>query len=465
MWPRVRRNTVINNNILLAPPRIHHNHFSGFGNVFNWMAGFSLAQNFMSGLFSPFKMQSFMPMTPYYNFTGVPYTSLAHNATGIDAMSAARRTLDSLGFTKESGYSVSMGEDGKLTYTYTRGSQTISAGNLKELLDKQVASKEKSQEPQETQTTQNAQTTETEDDNWFVPAAEHGGEDVAPSEEDAEDAGAAVYSNTTNAEDNGDAYGQSQTYLSNNSSPKGWYRSQNANSDLYQFTESELKEHKGANTSVDFIVNQFVNGYSASNINKDKLRADLIKKNPSVFNADGNLKENSDICKLDIPTSTSVKENYTKKSSKQIKSKQPAVLAQDVNYKMVYKSGNYIYKKNGTGTLDDDAIFVIDDVKYSLKINGQNTKLDYCQITDNRVLHFMDYKLIDPKTGRFNGQKNVGVWGENLKVSYRLEAEPGYTGKLDNAIIKRESDGRVTVTVNNKSYLMDNVMSGAEKVK
>ena len=132
---------------------------------------------------------------------------------------------------------------------------------------------------------------------------------------------------------------------------------------------------------------------------------------------------------------------------------------------MVYKSGNYIYKKNGTGTLDDDAIFVIDDVKYSLKINGQNTKLDYCQITDNRVLHFMDYKLIDPKTGRFNGQKNVGVWGENLKVSYRLEAEPGYTGKLDNAIIKRESDGRVTVTVNNKSYLMDNVMSGAEKVK
>lgn len=457
MWP-IRRTTIINNNIGFVPPRIHHHCFGGFGNMFNWMAGFSLAQNMLNGLFSPFRMQTYIP--PYYNFSQNPGYSPLKNPIG-DSTAEARRTLDSLGFTKEAGYGIGTGEDGKLIYSYTNGDNTIIANSLKELLDKQANTRQtNANEPEKAENTSVSEAGGEAVEEEIFDLTEAPAEETVQSDEGNE---------TTDEVVNTAAVMTQYSYVTSTSkSPDGWYRSQSAGSDAYKFSEEDLKAHSGANTSVDIIVNKFAS--NNGKLDTNKLRSELIKKNPSVFTADGNLKDGADVSRLDIPTYKWLKSNCMKTQSVHAsQSKQPKVLAKDLEYKdgtrkMQYKSGNYIYKKNGTGTLDDDAIFVIDGVKYSLKINGQNTKVDYCQITGNRKGHFMDYELIDRNTGRFNGNNSRAWGGAGFKASYRLEAEPGFTGKLDNAVIKREKDGRVTVTTNNKTYLMDDVMSGAAKV-
>ena len=208
MWP-TRATTIINNNIGFMPPRIHHHCGGGFGNAFKWMLGFNMAQNMMTSLFSAFKPQSYMQMTPYYNFTSTPYYMPGMTPMQVDTMSTARRTLDSLGFTKESGYSVSMGEDGKLTYTYTDGTTTITASNLKELLNKQAAARQASEE----------------DDNWFV--ASEGDETVV--ETDTPESGIIAASALTTPHSNRVSR-----------SPQGWYRSQNAKHETYRFTKEQL---------------------------------------------------------------------------------------------------------------------------------------------------------------------------------------------------------------------------------
>lgn len=146
MWP-FKRTVVINNNIGFPAPHIHHRHhhcggFGGVGNFFNMMAGYSLATTMMSTALFPFRTQSYMPMMPS-SYT--PSYNPSNNYTPVaNPMSDARKTLDSLGFTRQSGYSVSLGEDGNLTYTYTNGNDVINASNLKELLDKQAAAREAS---------------------------------------------------------------------------------------------------------------------------------------------------------------------------------------------------------------------------------------------------------------------------------------------------------------------------------
>lgn len=290
MWP-TRATTIINNNIGFMPPRIHHHCGGGFGNAFKWMLGFNMAQNMMTSLFSAFKPQSYMQMTPYYNFTSTPYYMPGMTPMQVDTMSTARRTLDSLGFTKESGYSVSMGEDGKLTYTYTDGTTTITASNLKELLNKQAAARQASEE----------------DDNWFV--ASEGDETVVVDD-------TVVVDETPESETIADS--ALRTPYSNRVSrpPQGWYRAQNATSTTYRFTKEQLTAHEGAETSVDFIVKAFnAFKFGDKEINKAVLRDAIIKNNPSVFDEDGNLKQGADLSKLDNPTYKWIKENATQQAS------------------------------------------------------------------------------------------------------------------------------------------------------
>ena len=443
MWPPMRRDTVIHNNIILTPPRLPHHHCGGgFGNLWNWTAGFAMAQNMMSGIFSGFRMPTFMPTMPYYSFTGTPYTPAAYGQTG-NAMSAARTTLDSLGFTKEAGYSVSMGEDGRLTYTYTNGSETITATNLKELLDKQAAARA---------TTSTNSTGTDDDDDWFIPAGENGGDDTA-GVEGTEDNGEA---DTPDA--GADPGVEAHTASTGSSkSPQGWYRSEKANSDSYKFTEDELRAHEDADTSVDLIVNQFVKGNSR--IDKEKLRAELIKKNPSVFAADGNLKEGADASKLDIPTFDTINKNFLKAQSPKTEN---TVLAKakvkNNRVSIDYASGNSIYKEgNNDDIMDKDVVLVINGHKYKLLSKGKGEYVDYYQVTNGRPNHFRDFKLIDPKTGRFNPNMEEGLWTD--REYFTLWSIDGAQAPLAGAKISRSSEGQVIITKDNKSALMDDVMS------
>lgn len=446
MWPPMRRDTVIHNNIILTPPRLPHHHCGGgFGNLWNWTAGFAMAQNMMSGIFSGFRMPTFMPTMPYYSFTGTPYTPAAYGQTG-NAMSAARTTLDSLGFTKEAGYSVSMGEDGNLTYTYTNGSETITATNLKELLDKQAAARA---------TTSTNSTGTDDDDDWFIPAGENGGDDTE-GVEGTEDNGEA---DTPDAGSDAGADGNLSGRASNRAdrSPQGWYRSEKANSDSYKFTEDELRAHKGADTSVDLIVNQFAKGNPG--IDKEELRAELIKKNPSVFDADGNLKEGADASKLDIPTFDTINKNFLKAQSPQTEN---AVLAKakvkNNRVSIDYASGNSIYKEgNNDDIMDKDVVLVINGHKYKLLSKGKGEYVDYYQVTNGRPNHFRDFKLIDPNTGRFNPNIEEGLWTD--REYFTLWSIDGAQAPLAGAKISRSSEGQVIITKDNKSALMDDVMS------
>ena len=252
----------------------------------------------------------------------------------------------------------------------------------------------------------------------------------------------------------------------NSASPQGWYRSQNANSNSYQFSLEELKNHTGANSSVDLIVNTF--STNAPNIDTAKLREALIKKNPSVFAADGNLKDGADITKLDIPTYKWINENCLKTAASEPapatqSNKIGKQIEEDGGIKIKYNnSANYIYKKNGISSIDDDAIFVIDGHKYTLsKGDGQFTstskKLDYGEITEQRTLG-ADIKLIDTNTGKFNPDGFNTAYYKTKTTFFVLRSEDT-NSPLNGAIISRNEQGQVIIIKDGKSALIDDVMS------
>ena len=439
MWP-YRSTTIINNNIGFMPPRIHHHHCGGFGNAFNWMAGFSLAQNMMSGIFSSFRMPTFMPTMPYYSFTGTPYTPAAYGQTS-NAMSAARTTLDSLGFTKEAGYSVSMGEDGKLTYTYTNGSETITATNLKELLDKQAEARQ----------TASAE----DDDSWYQPASENGGDDPV---EDVTDITAAEGDTLTEGQYNEHAQGRRQKV---DRSPEGWYRSSRALDNKLHFDENELREHNGTGTAVDYVFSKMGEVITFRNCDENKLKQALIDKNPSVFDENGNLKENAEISKLDLPTVDWINKNCTKAITQGAQNGNTRLAKAEVSnnrVSMKYESGNTIYKEgDADDIMDKDVVFVIGGRKYKLLSKGKGEYVDYYQITNGRPNHYRDFKLVDPNTGRFNPNTDGGLWTD--REYFNLISIDGTDAPLARAKISKNEQGQVILSKGGKFALMDDVMS------
>ena len=453
MWPhhfRTRNTTVINNNFGFFPtrPMISHHHCSGLNSGFKWMMGLGMAQTLMGGIFSMFRQPvQTIPMMPYYNFTNTQGLNLGETPI-TDALADARRTLDSLGFTRNAGYSVQYGDDGKITYAYTNNGQTIIANNLKELLDKQAAARTVSNDDLDIQEEQGGDRT--------VQAGQRDTEVTAPGRGTEESE--TVFEEVTTPTPSGH-YAASVV----DRSPKGWYRSVNANSHNYQFTEEELTKHKGAETGVDFIVNQFA---ANVNVDKGKLRNELIKKNPSVFNADGNLKENADVNKLDIPTFKWIKENCLTTETEL--PEENAVLAKakvkNNRVSLDYKSGNSIYKEgDADDMMDRDVVLVIDGRKYKLLSNGKAEYVDYYQVTNGRPNHYRDFKLIDPATGRFNPNPEEGLWTD--REYFTLFSIDGTGSPLAGAKISRNEEGQVIITKNGKTAIMDDVMSKNEPLK
>lgn len=124
-----------------------------------------------------------------------------------------------------------------------------------------------------------------------------------------------------------------------------------------------------------------------------------------------------------------------------------------------YNGGNMVYKKNGTNDVDDDAIFKIDGNKYTIQSSHGPKKLDFCEITDMRSLG-CDFKLIDPSTGHFNQDRDFWIQGNSFK-KFILKGD-GPLG--DWTITWDDSQKKVVLQKDNKSYIMDNIMVGYEKI-
>lgn len=87
--------------------------------------------------------------------------------------------------------------------------------------------------------------------------------------------------------------------------PDGWYRAdtqsnEGKNLDLKNCTSANAVLEKLLSTKVDYL----------SNSDRAALCKELIKNNPSVFNADGTVKKNADFDKLDVPSINYIKNKY-----------------------------------------------------------------------------------------------------------------------------------------------------------
>ncbi len=99
---------------------------------------------------------------------------------------------------------------------------------------------------------------------------------------------------------------------------QGWYNAgKDKNNNIKGLTKEALSaaEAKKAGSAANLVVEKLVasktnNQWTAEQ--KEKLRAEIIKKNPSVFNKDGSLKSNFDVSKLDIPTFDWMEKNIGK---------------------------------------------------------------------------------------------------------------------------------------------------------
>ena len=101
------------------------------------------------------------------------------------------------------------------------------------------------------------------------------------------------------------------------SSPAGWYRAtKDLKDNVKGITIENLKNaQKNGKSAATYVLEQVLatkGGLSGSlsNNNKAQLLGEIIRKNPSVFNPDGSLKEGADVNKLDVPTAKWVENTY-----------------------------------------------------------------------------------------------------------------------------------------------------------
>lgn len=101
-------------------------------------------------------------------------------------------------------------------------------------------------------------------------------------------------------------------------SPSGWYRATlDKQSCVKGITLANLEHAEskaGKQTSAaTYVLNQVLDtkmGNTLSPANKARLLGEIIRHNPSVFNADGTLKDGANIQKLDVPTIDWIKNKY-----------------------------------------------------------------------------------------------------------------------------------------------------------
>ena len=389
---------------------------------------------------------------PYYSFGNTS----AEGAGGADTSSnltSMQNMMDKLGFTSANGYSVAQNANGALQFTYNKDGKIYIANSLPDLMN-QVNNKEDEKESKSLEDSLVAHEADPEDatDPEKAPDADEPDNDV------------------TDPDNDDTAHKATEKQFSRADLSQETINGKHLEWKNYNSTSDYVKGHVKKGMSVDNLVKVMLPKVTDKTI-LDKYKQWVIDCNPNGI-VDGKV---ADLNKLDLPvykTQSTSRNNNNKTTAshrviaKQIDNKNGA-LEEEQRALKYNGTNNKIYKKNGLSSWDDDAIFVINGQNYTIKNSYNSKKLDYNEITSQRLAG-TDFKLIDPSTGHFNNDKEL--FQRTLSYNgYSIQEEVHYilngSGTLNETTIVLEN-GKVVLKQGNKTLgLMDDVMLGNVKIK
>ena len=430
----------------------------------NMMIQFMMAMNqlqqmpFMmtsqSGLSLPFP-NSIMPTygtgLPYYNFGNTSNEGAGGaNTTANNSLTSTQNMMNQLGFTKANGYSVAQNADGSLLFTYNKDGKTYVASTLRELMDN---------------VNSNATDNSSKLEDSLAVHKEDTDEVAEPEDSTAPDATAPDTADETDPDASATPARHGRTHMPNLSGKKiggkelEWkgYNKIDSNTKVGKYIKDNIKN----GTSLDRLVNVMLPRASAEE--RAKYKQWVIDGNPNGI-VDGKV---ADINKLDLPVYKTTSAGYSRTTYNRTVNKQANIakqVSQNGAIKLQYSgTKNCIYKKNGSGSMDTDAVFVINGKDYTLSPSDiRGKELDYYDITGQRSsLQSSEYILIDPKTGHFRADnKQLHNKGKDNSC-FILNG----SGSLSGAMIKLVNGKVVLQNAAGKTIgLMDDVMLGNVKV-
>lgn len=279
--------TIVNNNIIGGGGCYSNSYDCGCNNggsnkFMNWMLGIGVGSTLLGGILSMFGIGGGQKTEGAGGKEEKAEVKKEETPKEPSKLDQARKTLDSLGMTKDNGYTVSVDEDGKITYHYNKDGIDVEADNVTDLIDKINKAKNK-------------------DNNSTTPLDEVD-ETVETPTETPEDIQTPGSGNKPNA-----------STRTGTGTPAGWYRAVNDGQELKaEKAQLEAAQKAGKNPAQELVNNLLGTklGNVITDADKKELLATVIKKNPSVFNADGTLKDGADVSKLDVPTKEWMEKEY-----------------------------------------------------------------------------------------------------------------------------------------------------------
>lgn len=268
--------------------------------------------------------------------------------------------------------------------------------------------------------------------------------------------------------DNGDESGNVTVHRNN--IKKGWYVASNANNENFKnattYNALSAEPAKAADKATDALISAW--GDFGKTVDKAKLKATLIKHNPSIFDKNGKLKDGADMNKFDVPTTDWAKNNLCKTNNVEKSTNHASTgkyhsgklelytgYTYETNY-IKWNNNNMIYKGGNGYSADADLVLLIDGNHY--KINGEDF-YKALGLRDDSIWSEMaggNSNIINSKTGQF---KAKGTWPENgFILSCVKEGNKG-TSNLKGSKLTVEN-GKVVLIVGKNRFLMDNVMNG-----
>lgn len=132
--------TIINNNVVGGGYGVYtdtHCCNNSTPKWMKWMMGLGIGSTLLGGILNMFGVggnsnTAEANAAPMNQPTQEPETRTQQEPNKMDQ---ARKTLDSLGMTKDNGYTVSVDEDGKITYHYNKDGINVEADNITDLID------------------------------------------------------------------------------------------------------------------------------------------------------------------------------------------------------------------------------------------------------------------------------------------------------------------------------------------
>lgn len=278
--------TIVNNNIIGGGGCYSNSYDCGCNNggsnkFMNWMLGIGVGSTLLGGILSMFGIGGGQKTEGAGGKEEKAEVKKEETPKEPSKLDQARKTLDSLGMTKDNGYTVSVDEDGKITYHYNKDGIDVEADNITDLIDKINKAKNKDNTPPLDEVDEKVET----------PAETP--EDIQTGSGNGNKPNTATRTGT--------------------GTPAGWYRAVNDGQELKaEKAQLEAAQKSGKNPAQELVNNLLGTklGNVLTDADKKELLATVIKKNPSVFNQDGTLKAGADVSKLDVPTKEWMEKEY-----------------------------------------------------------------------------------------------------------------------------------------------------------